>query len=157
MTDQRDRPGVLLKLGFRVPVWIYRAHLGFVFGGRIFIITHHGRKSGKRYLSGLEVLTRREGELLVFSAWGRRADWFRNIEAGGVDGLWDGRKRYRGAAFRVLEPDEAYQVLATYERDHAGAARQTLPRMQGGYDFGDEARRRLAESSTLIAFRPTAD
>ena len=68
MIAQRGRPSGLLKLGFKVPVWLYQAHLGLLFGGRVFAIAHHGRKSGKRYVSGLEVLVRRDGELLAFSA-----------------------------------------------------------------------------------------
>jgi hypothetical protein len=40
-------------------VWLYRAHLGFPIGGRIFVIEHCGRKSESRYLSGLETLERR--------------------------------------------------------------------------------------------------
>ena len=154
MTVQRDRPSGLMKLGFKVPVWMYQAHLGRVFGGRIFMIVHHGRKTGQRYVSGLEVLVRREGELFVFSAWGRTADWLRNIEAGGVDELWDGGSRYAGASFRVVEPDEAFEVLADYEREHPGTARQTLPRTLEGYDFSEAMRRQLAETGTLVAFKP---
>lgn len=86
--------------------------------------------------------------------WLYRADWFRNIEAGGIDEQWDGRRRYPGAAFRVLESDEAYDVLAQYERDHPGTARRILPRMLGGYDSSDEKRRQLAEAGTIVAFRP---
>ena len=157
MTVQRDRPSGLMKLGFKVPVWMYQAHLGRVFGGRIFMLVHHGRKSGKRYVSGLEVLVRREGELFVFSAWGRKADWLRNIEAGGVDELWDGSTRYGGATFRVVEPDEAFEVLTDYEREHPKTARQTLPRTIDGYDFSDTMRRQLAEAGTLVAFRPGGD
>lgn len=156
MTEQKKKPSGLTKLWFKVPQWMYQAHLGRVFGGRIFMIVQHGRVSGKRYVTGLEVLVRREGELFVFSGWGRQADWFRNIEAGGVDELWDGGTRYPGAEFRVIEPDEAFEVLADYEREHPKAAKQTLPRMMEGYDFGDEMRRRLAEDGTLIAFKPGA-
>jgi deazaflavin-dependent oxidoreductase (nitroreductase family) len=155
LTVQRERPSRLLKLGFKVPVWLYQAHLGFIFGGRIFMVVHHGRATGKRYISGLEVLTRRGDELFVFSAYGRRADWLRNIEAGGVDELWAGRRRYPGAEFRLLEPDEAVAVLASYEREHPRTARQTLTRMLPGYDGSDEMRRQLAETGTLVAFRPT--
>jgi hypothetical protein len=86
--------------------------------------------------------------------WLYRADWFRNIEAGGIDEQWDGRRRYPGAAFRVLESDEAYDVLAQYERDHPGTARRILPRMLDGYDSSDEKRRQLAEAGTIVAFRP---
>ncbi len=66
-------------------MWLYQAHLGFLFGGRIFAIVQHGRRSGKRYVTGLEA----------------------------------------------------------------------LPPMLPGCDFGDASRRRLAESGTIIAFRPT--
>lgn len=148
------RPSRLTKLAFKVPVWIYQAHLGRLFGGRIFMVVHHGRTSGRRYVSGLEVLVRRDGELFVFSAYGRHADWLRNIEAGGVDELWDGSSRYAGASFRVLGPDEAFGVLAQYERDHARTARQTLTRMLPGYDGSAAMRRGLAESGTIVAFRP---
>ncbi len=156
MGTQRKRPSGLVKLGFKVPTWLYRAHLGFLFGGRVFAIVHHGRTSGKRYVSGLEVLLRRDGELFVFSAWGTKADWFRNIQTGGVDQLWDGRTRYPGADFRLLEPDEAYDVLEAYEQDHPGTAKRTLPRMLEGYDFGEEMRRELAEVGTIVAFRPSS-
>ena len=155
MTVQRERPSRLVRFGFKMPVWLYQAHLGVLFGGRVFAIVHHGRKSGRRYVSGLEVLARRDGELFVFSAWGTRADWFRNIEAGGVDALWDGRLRYDDVAFRVLQPDEACAVIADYETAHPRTATKTLPRMLPGYDFSQEARRRLAESGVIVAFRPT--
>ncbi len=155
MIAERARPSRLTKLGFAIPEWLYRAHLGFLFGGRVFVIVHHGRKSGKRHVSGLEVLARTGGELFVFSAWGKKADWFRNIEAGGIDELWDGRTRYDGASFRVIEPDEAYGVLERYEDEHKRTAKQTLPRMFPGYDFGEATRRALAEAGTMIAFKPS--
>lgn len=154
VTVERKPISAWQKWAFKVPVWLYQAHLGFVFGGRIFVIAHHGRASGRHYLSGLEILERRDGELLVFSAWGRQADWFRNIEAGGVDGLWDGRKRYPQAGFRVVDTDEAFDVLRDYEKDHLRTAKQTLTRMRPGYDFSDAQRRELAASAVIVAFKP---
>jgi deazaflavin-dependent oxidoreductase (nitroreductase family) len=156
MTDERKRPSKLLKLGFKVPQWMYQAHLGFLFGGRVFMIVHHGRTSGKRYVSGLEALVRRDGELFVFSAWGTKADWYRNIEAGGIDELWDGRRRYDGATFRLIQPDEAYEVLSRYEQDHPKTAKRTLPQMLEGYDGSDEMRRQVAEIGTMVAFKVPA-
>jgi len=156
MTTPRPRPSPLLKWLFKFPVWLFQLHLGALLGGRVFVIGHHGRRSGKRYRSGLEVLSRRAGELFVFSAWGTRADWYRNIEAGGIDELWDGRRRYGGASHRLLEPDEAVEMLGRYEREHPGTARRTLPRMLAGYDGSEAMRRQLAEAATIVAFRPRA-
>lgn len=103
----------------------------------------------------MRALVRRDGELFVFSAWGVRADWYRNIEAGGVDELWDRRTRYQGATFRRLETDEAYDVIEAYEQQHPRTARRTLPRMLAGYDFTHESRRTLAGVGTIVAFKPT--
>jgi deazaflavin-dependent oxidoreductase (nitroreductase family) len=150
-----ERPSRIAKFLFEVPVWMYRARLGFLSFGRVIVIVHRGRKSGKRYESGLEVIDRRNGDLYSFSAWGKSADWYRNIEAGGVEQLWDGSQR-SAASFRVVDPDEAFAVLSTYEQDHATAARFLFPRMYPGYDFTDEARRALAEDGVIVAFRPAA-
>ena len=54
MNEQQDRPSGLTRLSYDAFVWLYRLHLGFLFAGHVFVIAHHGRKSGKRYLSGLE-------------------------------------------------------------------------------------------------------
>ena len=87
------RPSTLVKALFKVPVWMYQAHLGFLFFGSLIVIVHRGRKSGNRYVTGLEMIDRRDDELFVLSLWGAKSDWYRNIEANGVDELWDGTKR----------------------------------------------------------------
>lgn len=148
----RDRPTGLLRFSFKVPVWMYRAHLGSLFFGRLIAIVHRGRSSGKRYVSGLEVLQRRESELFVFSAWGTSADWYRNIEANGVDELWDGRKRFSEVTARIVTSGAAVAILADYEHSHRKTAEVLLPRMMHGYDFTEEARQRLAESGVIVAF-----
>lgn len=151
----RARPSGVGKLLFAVPVWMFRAHLGFLGFGRIIVIVHRGRTSGRRYESGLEVIDRRNGELFSFSAWGKSADWFRNIEANGIDELWDGSRR-SAATFRVVGPDEGFDVLTVYEQRHTTAARFLFPRMYPGYDFTDTSRRALAEGGVIVAFRPAA-
>ena len=151
MNTTRKGPSTLLKALFRVPVWMYQARLGFLFFGRLIAIVHRGRKSGSRYVTGLELLDRRDGELFVFSVWGTRADWYRNIEANGVDELWDGTKR-TAASFRVVTSDEAVGILFNTEKAHKRLVRFFWPRMYPGYDFTDESRRALADSGVIVAF-----
>ena len=155
MKVTHEGPSTLLKVVFKVPVWMYQARLGRVLGrvfsGRLIAIVHQGRRSGTRYISGLEVLERRDGELFVLSIWGTRSDWYRNIEANGVGELWDGAKR-TGASFRLIASDEAFGILANYEKAHKRAARFLLPRMHAGYDFTEESRRALADSGVVVAF-----
>jgi len=152
----RKRPSAFLKAFFEVPVWMYRIHLGFLFFGRIIVIVHRGRTSGTRYESGLEVIDRVGGELFVFAAWGTKSDWFRNIEASGVEELWDGSTR-TAASFRVVTDDEAYGILSDYEEHHRTSAKFFFPRMYEGYDFTEASRRALASSGVVVAFRPVVD
>jgi hypothetical protein len=55
----RQRPSRVLRLGFKVPVWLYQAHLGFLFGGRLVANVHRGRESERRYVSGMDGVERR--------------------------------------------------------------------------------------------------
>ncbi len=151
MKTTRKGPSTLLKALFKVPVWMYQARLGFVFFGRLIAIVHRGRKRGSRYVSGLELLDRRDGELFVFSFWGAKSDWYGNVEANGVDELWDGTKR-TGASFRVVASDEAVGVLSDYEKAHKRLVRLFWPRIYRGYDFTDESRRALVDSGVIVAF-----
>lgn len=40
----------------RAPIGLYRAHLGFLFGSRLLMLEHTGRKSGTRRYVVLEVV-----------------------------------------------------------------------------------------------------
>ncbi len=151
MKTTRKGPSTLFKALFKAPVWLYRGHLGFLFFGGVIVIVHRGRNSGIRYLTGLELLDRRDGELFVLSLWGAKSDWYRNIEANGVDELWDGTKR-TGASFRIVASDEAFGILSNTEKAHERLVRFFWPRMYPGYDFTDESRRTLAGSGVIVAF-----
>ena len=97
------------------------------------------------------MIDRRDDELFVLSLWGTKSDWYRNIEANGVDELWDGMKR-TGASFRVVASDEAVGILSNTEKAHERLVRFFWPRMYPGYDFTDESRRALADSGVIVAF-----
>jgi len=144
-----------MKFLFAVPVWLYRWRLGSLMLGRVIVVVHRGRRSGTRYESGLEVIDREAGEIFCFSAWGDRADWYRNITAGGVEELWDGSRR-SAASFRRVEPDEAYGILSGYEQHRRAAARFFFPRMYPGYDFTEASRGALAEQGVVVGFHTAA-
>ena len=69
----------------RVANLIYDRHLGWLLGHRILRLTHVGRRSGRRYRTVLEVVGRDRcgSEFFVVSGFGPRADWLRNLDAGG--------------------------------------------------------------------------
>ena len=133
MTDFnfKQKPSGIFKHFLHAPTWLYRAHIGFVFGNRFLMIEHSGRKSGNRYRTVLEVAGRypEDNDWIVTSGTGPQADWYRNLQSHGVEGVWIGSKRYR-ASVRFLEAPEAAGVMATYEADH--------PRTAAKRCFGNE-------------------
>ena len=78
-----SRPKGALALGLRLPSYLYRFRLGRLLGHRFLLLTHRGRKSGLTGRTPLEVLhfDPRSRESVVLSARGKKADWYRNIEA----------------------------------------------------------------------------
>jgi deazaflavin-dependent oxidoreductase (nitroreductase family) len=77
------KPAGALRLALRLPIYLYRLNLGWLFGHRFLLFAHLGRKSGLLRETVLEVIlydpaTR---ENVVLSAWGEKAGWYRNIEA----------------------------------------------------------------------------
>ena len=50
----------------RAPIWLFRARLGFVFGSRLLMIEHTGRKTGARRYVTVEGIGRpRAGTCIV--------------------------------------------------------------------------------------------
>ena len=155
----RSRPSRALRCFFRAPVHLYRCNCGWMLGHRFLMLVHIGRRTGLRRYTVLEIMEyRREGpELIVMSAFGRKADWLRNIEAVPNFEVVVGAYRF-AAAYRVLDTDEAIKVIAGYERRNQLAGpiiRAVLSRLLGWrYDGSESARHRLAEQRPLVAFRP---
>ena len=87
------RPTGLLKWAFLLPRYLYRWHLGWMLGHRCLMVTHIGRKTGRRRQAVLEVVhyNRATHECIVVSGYGDHADWYRNIQAaGGCTIRWNG-------------------------------------------------------------------
>jgi deazaflavin-dependent oxidoreductase (nitroreductase family) len=151
--------GAMRRL-FRAPVWLYRWKCGWLLGHRFLLLIHTGRRSGLRRYTVLEVMEFRKAacEAVVMSAWGRNADWLRNIEeAPSRFQIVIGSRRF-AATYRVLGTDEAASVIAGYERRNrliAPIIRAGLSWLLGWrYDGSEHARRRAAAQVPYIAFRP---
>ena len=144
---------------FRVPVFFYRWRCGWLFGHRLLLLIHIGRRTGMRRHTVLEIVEyRREGpEAVVVSAFGREAQWLRNIEASPNPEVVIGSQHFT-AIYRVLGEDEAVGALAGYQHRN----RFIAPIVRAGfswllgwrYDGSEEHRRRLAAQLLFIAFGP---
>ena len=154
------KKGILWYL-FRAPVHLYRWGLGWLFGHRLLLLTHTGRRTGLRRQTVLEVVEyRKEGpEVVVANGFGPDCDWVRNIAAK-ADEEVDVGSRHFLAAHRFLGKEEAVKVIQVYEHRNrfiASVVRAGFSWLLGWPYRGSESdRRRLVGQLPLIAFRPRA-
>ena len=150
------RPFIIRVL--RAPAVLYDRGLGWMFGRRFLRLTHRGRRSGRLFQTMLEVLGESPAarEVFVMVGLGRRAQWYRNVRAGGAVEIAIGHERFQ-PAYRELPAPEAAAVLADYERRHklvTPIVRAMLSRLVGWrYDGSWAARQRLVTERPILAFR----
>ena len=83
--DLSHKPTGWQRWLLKAPTYLYRARLGFLFGHRFLMIEHRGRNSGNTYRTVIEVAGRTDDEWICSSGTGPNADWYRNLQAGGLD------------------------------------------------------------------------
>jgi deazaflavin-dependent oxidoreductase (nitroreductase family) len=148
-------PSGALKPAFRLPIYLYRLNLGWLLGHRVLLLIHQGRKSGLLRETVLEAILYYPAtkESVVLSAWGEKADWYRNIGATPALEVRTGGERYVPEQ-RFLAPEENHAVITDYQQRHPLAFR--IFARAFGYPLGrtEAMRRKFATSLRLVAFRP---
>ena len=151
----RSQPAGVLRLAFRLPIYLYRLDLGWLLGHRFLLLVHRGRKSGLLRETVLEVLLHDPAarESVVLSAWGEKSDWYRNVGATPALEIRTGGQRYVPEQ-RFLAPEENHAVISDHARHHPLAFR-VFARVFGYPLEGTEAaRREVAGTLRLVAFCP---
>jgi deazaflavin-dependent oxidoreductase (nitroreductase family) len=138
-----------------LPIYLYRLDLGRLLGHRFLLLVHRGRESGLLCETVLEVLlydpvTR---ESVVLSAWGEKADWYRNIEAAPALEVRTGAQRYVPEQ-RFLAPEENHAVISDYGWRHPLAFRVFARVFSYPLEGTEAARREVSCSLRLVASRP---
>ena len=106
----------------RAPVWLYRARLGFVFGSRLLMLEHTGRKTGIRRYVILEAVDHpAPATYIVAAGFGDRAQWLRNVRATPRVRVYIRSRRPASAIARPLTSEETAAALTAYARAHPRA------------------------------------
>jgi deazaflavin-dependent oxidoreductase (nitroreductase family) len=116
--------GRLLRVRWlvRAPVLLYRARLGFIFGSRLLMLEHTGRKTGIRRYVVLEAVGHPDpGSYVVAAGFGSRAQWLRNVRANPRVRVWVGGHRPVPATARPLTGQETAAALTAYAERHPRA------------------------------------
>jgi deazaflavin-dependent oxidoreductase (nitroreductase family) len=154
----RPRPTPLLIRVFDAPGWLYHRGLGWTLGRRFCAVEHIGRKSGRTLTTVLEVVVRDRAtdEIVVASAYGATANWYRNLQEHPATLVRTGRVEYVPRQ-RFLTPEEGREVAERFGREHRFEARVGLRVMAAigavpAGTFGDPVE--MFASFPMVAFRP---
>lgn len=150
----------LLAWLFRAPLPLFHLGLGRLFGKRILLLTHIGRRTGVRRETLLEVVEyRHDGpEVVVANGFGPGSDWVRNIQAKPDDVEVTVGSQHFAAKHRFLGEQEAARVIKDYEyrnRLIALIVRKGFSWLVGWqYRGSADDRQKFVQQIPLIAFRP---
>lgn len=130
-SSDHPAPPPWLRVLFRAPAFAYRVGVGWMFGGRLVLIEHTGRRTGNPHRVVVEVVARDRdtGTITVASGYGPGADWYRNLLAHPRTHVVVRRQRLPVRAQRV-PAEVGAQLMTEYARSHRRAARRVV-RMLG--------------------------
>ena len=151
----RRQPGRLALTVFRLPLRLYRRSGRWLMGDTFLLLVHAGRKTGQRYSTVAMVLRYdpRSGEAVICSAWGKDADWIRNIQAHPALKVQIGRKSFTPDQ-HFLSPDESVAVLAGFQRQHPYRSRLLASVLGWGDLRSEAAAREFVSNRPFVSFRP---
>ncbi len=151
----RRRPGRLALAAFRLPLVLYRRRWGWLLGRTFMLLVHAGRKTGQPHLMTAMVMhydpiTR---EVIIFSGWGPKSDWVRNIRARPALRVDVGRDSYT-PQHRFLSEDESVAVASDFVRSHPYRVRLAT-RILDWPDLRSEAAlHEFVRTHPFVALRP---
>jgi deazaflavin-dependent oxidoreductase (nitroreductase family) len=149
-------PTGLGRFLFRVPIYLYRIGLGWLFGHRLMLLNHIGRVSGKRRQAILEVVSHdpASGSFVVASGWGPTAAWYQNVLHTPDVSIQVGAKPIPVTAV-ALSQEEGAEIFAAYATRHRTLAKRLLPRLMGFSVDGSEADfRAVGRRMPFVRFTP---
>jgi deazaflavin-dependent oxidoreductase (nitroreductase family) len=155
LTNQQ--PKGILRFLFRIPIWLYRARLGWLLGNRFLMLTHTGRKSGKPRQVVLEVVHHdtETGAYFVAAGWRGKADWFKNIQTNPAIKVTVSTQTFAANA-QIITPTVATNIYLDYARRYPLAFREISHLMMGETLQATPADcSRLAQSVPLVRLLPT--
>ncbi|AMT71890.1 nitroreductase family deazaflavin-dependent oxidoreductase [Mycobacteroides immunogenum] len=147
-------PTGLQRILWRLPISLFRAHLGFLVSKRIMLLTHIGRNSGQPRQAALEVVEHREdGSIIAASGFGAAADWYKNVRKTPEVTIQVGA-RTRQARAVALSTDEGGDLMAHYAMKRPRSAKQ-LSRLMGFEVDGSAADfREVGRAIPFVRFAP---
>jgi deazaflavin-dependent oxidoreductase (nitroreductase family) len=110
-TFDRGRPGRLQRLVFRAPIALYRDGIAEIMRRRcVMLLTTIGRRSGLPRTNGVSFMPV-DDHFVIFSGWGVRSDWYRNVLANPEVSIRVGRREMPATAVPVTDPGRRQELM----------------------------------------------
>jgi deazaflavin-dependent oxidoreductase (nitroreductase family) len=146
-----------LKFFFKVPVYV--ARMGFagwerLIGVEWMLLTTVGRKSGKKRYAMVDVLVndRETDTYFIEVGFGKRSDWYRNIQASPVFEAQVGRRKFLAIA-EELPTERASDVMVDFVRRRPKYAKSVMKLVDISFTTEEELRQ-MATQWLLLAVHP---
>lgn len=139
------------RLAARLPILLFRAGLGFLFGRRLLLLHHVGRASGLDRMVVLEVVSYdpADASWIIASGFGPKAAWYQNLREQPKTLIRFGNRPHAVTA-HFLTPDEGADILVDYARRHPRTARRLCAYMGLPVDGGETAYRDAGRAIPFI-------
>jgi deazaflavin-dependent oxidoreductase (nitroreductase family) len=146
-----QRPTGWRRLIARSPLLLFRAGLGWVFGGRLLLLHHTGRLTGLDRRVVLEVVAHGpDGDSwIIASGFGPGADWYRNLRARPKTVVQVGT-RHHAVTAHFLTPEEGAGIMARYAPRHPRLARRLCAYMGVPVDGGEASFREAGRAIPFV-------
>jgi len=148
-------PQGLSRFMWRMPIYLYKAYLGWLLGERFLLLTHTGRISGERRQAVLEIIRvdKTKPTYYVASGFGEKSDWFRNLQNNPKATIQVGRQHMHVHA-RLLNQEEAEEEFLDYSSRHPTAIKNLAGMLGYQLDGSEASLRALAKVMPVVAFQP---
>lgn len=151
--EHPEPPTGVRRVLWRLPIWLYRLRLGWLTGGRLMLLRHTGRVTGRERTAVIEVVQRDADGYVAASGFGPRADWYRNIHACPEVTITVGA-RVISATATPLTSAEGAALMAAYAPRHPALARHLCRVMGYRVDGSESDYREVGSRIPFVRFVP---
>jgi deazaflavin-dependent oxidoreductase (nitroreductase family) len=110
-TFARRKANPFLRLSLKMPVFAYRGPLADFMRSRcVMLLTTTGRNSGKPRTGAVSFMPLGD-RFVIFSGWGVSSNWYRNLRKNPEVTITVGRRRMRGTARLVEDPQRRSDLM----------------------------------------------
>lgn len=155
-TNTSHPPKGLLRLGFRLPVYVYRLGLGWLFGKHFVLINHLGRKTGSPHQAVVEVIERdpQTGGVTVVAGYGAQTQWYQNLRVHPETTIQIGRRRMPVVA-EFVSAEDGEDIMSRYVNRHHKLTGELFSMVGYTWDGTEQRARQIARDSLrFVHFAP---